>query len=94
MVPGRLERVPSEVGSIFVDYAHTPGALKNVLDALHAVRKGRIITVMGCGGDRDKTKRPLMGWEAAVGSGFRGCDFRIIRAAKIPCPSSDRLKSE
>jgi UDP-N-acetylmuramoyl-L-alanyl-D-glutamate--2,6-diaminopimelate ligase len=70
VVPGRLERVPSELGSIFVDYAHTPSALKNVLEALHTVRKGRIITVMGCGGDRDKTKRPLMGMEAAAGSDF------------------------
>lgn len=70
LVPGRLERVPSDIGTIFVDYAHTPNALKNVLQALHMVRRGRIITVMGCGGDRDKTKRPLMGLEAAAGSDF------------------------
>jgi len=69
-IPGRLERIPSETGSIFVDYAHTPSALKNVLEALHAVRTGRIVTIMGCGGDRDKTKRPLMGMEAAAGSDF------------------------
>jgi UDP-N-acetylmuramoyl-L-alanyl-D-glutamate--2,6-diaminopimelate ligase len=69
-VPGRLERVASDQGSIFVDYAHTPNALKNVLDALRLIRKARIITVMGCGGDRDKTKRPIMGKEAAVGSDF------------------------
>jgi UDP-N-acetylmuramyl tripeptide synthase len=70
VVPGRLERVPSDRGSIFVDYAHTPEALKNVLEALQRIRKGRIITVMGCGGDRDKTKRPLMGKQAAAGSDF------------------------
>ncbi len=70
IIPGRLERVVSANGSIFVDYAHTPNALKNVLEALRIIRTGRIITVMGCGGDRDKGKRPLMGMEAAAGSNF------------------------
>jgi UDP-N-acetylmuramoyl-L-alanyl-D-glutamate--2,6-diaminopimelate ligase len=69
-IPGRLERVPSKKGTIFVDYAHTPGALRNVLDALKIIRSGRIITVMGCGGDRDERKRPIMGMEAAAGSDF------------------------
>lgn len=69
-IPGRLERVSSENGTVFVDYAHTPHALKNVLEALKIIRTGRIITVMGCGGDRDKSKRPLMGIEAAAGSDF------------------------
>ena len=68
VVPGRLERIPCADASIFVDYAHTPDALKNVLEALRVIRSGRIITVMGCGGDRDKTKRPVMGMEAAAGS--------------------------
>jgi UDP-N-acetylmuramoyl-L-alanyl-D-glutamate--2,6-diaminopimelate ligase len=53
-----------------VDYAHTPNALKNVLEALQSVRSGRIITIMGCGGDRDRAKRPLMGKEAAAASDF------------------------
>jgi UDP-N-acetylmuramoyl-L-alanyl-D-glutamate--2,6-diaminopimelate ligase len=70
VVPGRLERIPSDRRNVFVDYAHTPNALKNVLAALQIVRSGRIITVMGCGGDRDKTKRPIMGMEAAAGSDF------------------------
>ncbi len=70
LVPGRVERVESPKGSIFVDYAHTPNALKNVLEALAEIRTGRIITIMGCGGDRDRTKRPLMGMEAAAGSDF------------------------
>jgi UDP-N-acetylmuramoyl-L-alanyl-D-glutamate--2,6-diaminopimelate ligase len=70
VIPGRLERVLSDSGTIFVDYAHTPHALKNVLEALKIIRTDRIITVMGCGGDRDKTKRPLMGMEAAAGSDF------------------------
>jgi UDP-N-acetylmuramoyl-L-alanyl-D-glutamate--2,6-diaminopimelate ligase len=69
-VPGRLERVESEQGTIFVDYAHTPNALKNVLDALRIMKRSRIVTLMGCGGDRDTAKRPLMGVEAAAGSDF------------------------
>jgi UDP-N-acetylmuramoyl-L-alanyl-D-glutamate--2,6-diaminopimelate ligase len=67
-VPGRLERIESSYGAVFVDYAHTPLALRNVLEALRGVADGRIITVMGCGGDRDKTKRRPMGREAAKGS--------------------------
>ncbi len=69
-IPGRLEKIASDKGTIFVDYAHTPGALKNVLAALKVIRSGRIITVMGCGGDRDRQKRPIMGSEAALGSDF------------------------
>lgn len=62
-IPGRLERV--ELGqpfSVFIDYAHTPDALENVLNTLRSINnKARIILVFGCGGDRDKDKRPLMG---------------------------------
>jgi UDP-N-acetylmuramoyl-L-alanyl-D-glutamate--2,6-diaminopimelate ligase len=61
-VPGRLERFSSGSGfSVFVDYAHTEDALKNVLNALKAIKHNRIIVVFGCGGERDKTKRPKMG---------------------------------
>jgi UDP-N-acetylmuramoyl-L-alanyl-D-glutamate--2,6-diaminopimelate ligase len=61
-VPGRLERVKSENGTaIFVDYAHTPDALKKVLEMLGRLKKGRLILVFGCGGDRDRSKRPVMG---------------------------------
>ncbi len=69
-VPGRLQRVESHVGSLFVDYAHTPNAIKNVLQALREISGDRLITLMGCGGDRDRTKRPIMGLEAATGSDF------------------------
>ncbi|MBP9841672.1 MAG: UDP-N-acetylmuramoyl-L-alanyl-D-glutamate--2,6-diaminopimelate ligase [Simkaniaceae bacterium] len=60
-VPGRLERVPHARGAhVFVDYAHTDDALRNVLSALTELKKGKIITVFGCGGDRDREKRPKM----------------------------------
>ena len=61
-VPGRVERVPNHAGlDIFVDYAHTPDALRNVLAALRPLTTRRLICVFGCGGDRDPTKRPKMG---------------------------------
>ncbi len=61
-VPGRVERVPNAAElDIFVDYAHTPDALRNVLSALRPLTRRRLICVFGCGGDRDPTKRPKMG---------------------------------
>ena len=68
-VPGRFETVPAPDGSrvAVVDYAHTPDALEKVLSTLDKVRqgRGRILTVVGCGGDRDKAKRPRMAKVAA-----------------------------
>lgn len=66
-VSGRFETIRSpENYTAIVDYAHTPDALTNVLEAIHEVLegKGRVITVVGCGGNRDKTKRPIMAREA------------------------------
>lgn len=65
-VPGRVQSFTSTKGySVLVDYAHTPDGLENVLEAIKQFVKGRVITVFGCGGDRDNTKRPLMGEVAA-----------------------------
>lgn len=73
-VPGRLERVPNQRGvTCLVDYAHTGDALENVLTTLQELATGRIITVFGCGGDRDPGKRPVMG-EIAV----RLSDFAVV----------------
>lgn len=76
-VPGRLQKVQSKVSTktVFVDYAHTPDALENVLRSLSEVRKkinvkNKIITLFGCGGDRDKSKRPIMAKAAAKYSDF------------------------
>ena len=65
-VPGRLERVPNGLGiTLVVDYAHTPDALDKVIRALRLLTKAKLITVFGCGGDRDHGKRPVMGEIAA-----------------------------
>lgn len=86
-VPGRLERVQlpglsiDEQPCVLVDYAHTPDALKNVLQTLRPLVEGRLICVFGCGGDRDQGKRPLMG---AVATEF--ADLSIV--------TSDNPRSE
>jgi UDP-N-acetylmuramoyl-L-alanyl-D-glutamate--2,6-diaminopimelate ligase len=73
-IPGRLERIENNTGRfVYVDYAHTPDALKNVIDALRMVMADRIICVFGCGGDRDTAKRPLMGEIAA-----QLCDLSVV----------------
>lgn len=84
-VPGRIERIslPKGYGDcrVFVDYAHTPDALERVIKAIRPTTKGRTITLFGCGGDRDKDKRPLMGKIAISNS-----DFTVI--------TSDNPRSE
>ena len=74
LIPGRLERVPNSKGlTILIDYAHTSDALDHVLTVLRSLCSGRLITVFGCGGDRDKTKRGPMGDTAT-----RKSDLTII----------------
>ncbi|UCE51947.1 MAG: UDP-N-acetylmuramoyl-L-alanyl-D-glutamate--2,6-diaminopimelate ligase [Desulfobacterales bacterium] len=73
-IPGRLERIENDAERfVYVDYAHTPDALKNVICALRGMTTNRIICVFGCGGDRDKEKRPVMGEIAA-----KYCDLSIV----------------
>ena len=68
-VPGRLERVPAVNGiRVFVDYAHTGDALERAMETLNKIRSGRLIVVFGCGGDRDRGKRAIMGRVAGQGS--------------------------
>ena len=81
-VPGRMERVDAgQPFTALVDYAHTPDAVVTLLRSVRAVTTGRVIVVLGCGGDRDRSKRPLMG-RAAV----EGADVTIL--------TSDNPRSE
>jgi UDP-N-acetylmuramoyl-L-alanyl-D-glutamate--2,6-diaminopimelate ligase len=82
-VAGRMDRVSLAGASyaVIVDYAHTPDALINILQTSRSLTKGKLICVFGCGGDRDRTKRPLMG--AAVAA---HCDEAIV--------TSDNPRSE
>lgn len=67
--PGRLEAVPNDRGvGVYVDYAHTPDSVENVLKAASALPHRNLTVVVGCGGDRDRAKRPLMGAAAARGA--------------------------
>ncbi len=61
-VKGRVEVVPTNTDyTVIIDYAHTPDGLKNIISTVNEFKKGRVITLFGCGGDRDRTKRPIMG---------------------------------
>lgn len=70
-VKGRIEVVPTGKDfTIIIDYAHSPDGLENIITSLKEIAKGRVVTLFGCGGDRDKTKRPKMGKIAAELSDF------------------------
>jgi UDP-N-acetylmuramoyl-L-alanyl-D-glutamate--2,6-diaminopimelate ligase len=89
-VPGRLERIPNDHRRfVYVDYAHTPDALENALLALRALTADRIICVFGCGGDRDKAKRPEMGSIAA-----RLSDLVIVTSDNPRTESPERIIEE
>ncbi len=73
-IPGRSELVPNKKElSIMIDYAHSPESLENILQAVKTYTKGRVIVVFGCGGDRDSSKRPIMGEIAG-----RIADYSIV----------------
>lgn len=89
-VPGRLERIENGDGiNVLVDYAHTHDALENVLSALAPFKKRKIITVFGCGGDRDRGKRPRMGKVSAAYS-----DFVIITSDNPRTEDPDEIIEE
>lgn len=70
-VKGRIEVVPTDTDyTVIIDYAHSPDGLENIISSLKEIAKGRVVTLFGCGGDRDKTKRPKMGKVAADLSDF------------------------
>ncbi len=86
-VKGRLEPVETNTDySVIIDYAHTPDGLENVLNAINAFKKGRVITVFGCGGDRDSTKRPVMGE-----IGTRLSDIAIITSDNPRTENPERI---
>ena len=89
-VPGRLEAVPAKRQfQVFVDYAHTDDALLNVLKTLRELDPRRLIVVFGCGGDRDRQKRPLMGQVAD-----QNADFSIITSDNPRKENPDAIISE
>ncbi|HYV46262.1 MAG TPA: UDP-N-acetylmuramoyl-L-alanyl-D-glutamate--2,6-diaminopimelate ligase [Myxococcaceae bacterium] len=88
-VPGRMERVEANGVSALVDYAHTDDALRRALETARAVGRGRVIVVFGCGGDRDKGKRPLMGQAAAEGS-----DLAVVTSDNPRTEDPDHIISE
>ncbi|MBP5426402.1 MAG: UDP-N-acetylmuramoyl-L-alanyl-D-glutamate--2,6-diaminopimelate ligase [Clostridiales bacterium] len=74
VVPGRAEIVEAnDEYTVMIDYAHSPDSLKNILETVKGYKKGRLVSVFGCGGDRDKAKRPMMGEISG-----RLADFTII----------------
>lgn len=89
-VPGRLERIENSCDRyVFVDYAHTPDALESILKTLKMRAPARLISVFGCGGDRDRTKRPIMGEIA-----YRYSDIAIVTSDNPRSENPDTIISE
>jgi len=89
-VPGRSEKVNSKKGfTVVIDYAHTPDGIVNILKAAREYTSNRLITVFGCGGDRDRTKRPKMGKAAGEGS-----DFCVVTSDNPRSEDPDSIISE
>ena len=82
-VKGRAEVVPTNRDfTVIIDYAHTPDGLENILNTFKEYRECRLVVVFGCGGDRDKTKRPIMGEIAGAVNGIND-----------PCSAGDFLRT-
>lgn len=88
-VPGRMEKLACEEFSILRDYAHTPDALERALRALRPVTRGRLIVLFGCGGDRDRRKRPVMGRIAA-----RLADLAVVTSDNPRTEDPERIIDE
>jgi UDP-N-acetylmuramoyl-L-alanyl-D-glutamate--2,6-diaminopimelate ligase len=88
-VSGRMERVAGDGFVVLRDYAHTPDALERVIRTLRPITKGRLLVLFGCGGDRDRRKRPIMGRIAA-----RGADVAIVTSDNPRTEDPERIIDE
>ncbi|MDL2248310.1 UDP-N-acetylmuramoyl-L-alanyl-D-glutamate--2,6-diaminopimelate ligase [Tyzzerella sp. OttesenSCG-928-J15] len=89
-VPGRIQRIPNDKGiGVFVDYSHTPDSLEKIITSVREFTDGKIITAFGCGGDRDRTKRPIMGEISAKLS-----DFTVITSDNPRTENPDAIVDE
>lgn len=90
IVPGRFEYVPNSADiDVVIDFAHTPEALKGLLDSVRQISRGDVTVVFGCGGDRDQAKRPLMGDIAS-----RGADVVIVTSDNPRSEDPERIVAE